>query len=124
MRWNHDLLGNPASRSTQSATALAKTIAAGTSGSPCARRRARFPREIRALDRFAGGSLQMRGGYVMRLPDGSSLDLRNLTMRGVAKPRASSTCMVPTEQLVLNRSRHVRMVDERQTLAVKASDCA
>src|SRR5690606_19381613 len=33
-----------------------------------------------SLQKFTGGSLQMRGGYVLRLRDGSSIDLRNLTL--------------------------------------------
>ena len=83
VRWNHDLLGNlglavDAARDQR----LAKTDRRGhewfglrESGG------LDFLVSYGALDRFAGGSLQMRGGYVLRLPDGSSLDLRNLTMR-------------------------------------------
>ncbi len=34
-----------------------------------------------ALKNFVGGSLQMRGGYVLRLRDGSTIDLRDLAFR-------------------------------------------
>src|ERR1700752_513510 len=34
-----------------------------------------------SMTQFNGGSLQMRGGYTMRLADGSSIDLRDLSLR-------------------------------------------
>ena len=34
-----------------------------------------------SMQQFTGGSLQMRGGYVLKLSDGSSIDLRDLSFR-------------------------------------------
>src|SRR5689334_3565204 len=34
-----------------------------------------------SMQQFTGGGLQMRGGYVLKLPDGSSIDLRDLALR-------------------------------------------
>src|SRR5689334_21023818 len=34
-----------------------------------------------SMQQFNGGGLQMRGGYVLKLPDGSSIDLRDLALR-------------------------------------------
>src|SRR4051812_10000836 len=34
-----------------------------------------------SMEQFTGGALQMRGGYVLKLADGSSIDLRDLSFR-------------------------------------------
>ena len=34
-----------------------------------------------SMEQFTGGSLQMQGGYVLKLADGSSIDLRDLSFR-------------------------------------------
>jgi hypothetical protein len=83
VRWNHDLLAN-----------LGVSIAdapAGKLATQDFRRHEWF--DVRqsaglqftvnnaSLRNFTGGSVQMRGGFVLKLRDGSSIDLRDLTLR-------------------------------------------
>jgi hypothetical protein len=83
LRWNHDLLGN-----------LGVTVGNTPTGKLAKqdfRRHEWF--ELRqsaglqftvsnaSLREFLGGSVQMRGGFVLELRDGSRIDLRDLTLR-------------------------------------------
>ncbi len=83
LRWNRDLLGN-----------LGVTVVdapAGKLATQDFRRHEWF--ELRqsgglqftvsnaSLRKFIGGSVQMRGGFVLKLRDGSTIDLRDLTLR-------------------------------------------
>ena len=125
VRWNHDLLGNLGIAVDKARDqALAKTdrrqhewFALRESGG------LDFLVRYGSLDRFAGGSLQMRGGYVLRLPDGSSLDLRNLTMRVRAnEPGILDVTGADGRAWFYIDRVMFELVDDRQTLAVKASD--
>src|SRR6185312_3261539 len=83
VRWNRDLLGN-----------LGLTVADAPSGKLAKqdfrlhewfdmRQNAglQFTVNNASLRNFTGGSLQMRGGFVLKLRDGSTVDLRDLTLR-------------------------------------------
>ncbi|HEX7768882.1 MAG TPA: hypothetical protein VF422_02520 [Dokdonella sp.] len=125
VRWNHDLLGNlglqvEGARDQQ----LAKTdrrqhewFALRESGG------LDFLVRYGALERFSGGSLQMRGGYVLQLADGSKLDLRNLTMRVRANdPGILDVTGADGRSWFYIDRVMFELVDNRKTLAVKASD--
>lgn len=83
VRWNRDLLGN-----------LGLTVADAPTGKLAKqdfrlhewfdlRQNAglQFTVNNASLRNFTGGSLQMRGGFVLKLRDGSAVDLRDLTLR-------------------------------------------
>jgi hypothetical protein len=76
-----------------------------------------------SLQKFNGGSLRMSGGYVLRLPDGSTIDLRDATLRA----RASNPNIL---DLVSNDGKvwfftdriMFELADNNRTLAVRAAD--
>jgi hypothetical protein len=83
VRWNVDLLGNlgiaiaanPDQQLDMTDRRLHEWFPLRESGG------LEFAVRYGSLERFSGGSLQMRGGYAVSLPDGSTVDLRNLTLR-------------------------------------------
>ena len=83
---------------------------AATNGSTCARAAdSRSRSRNGSMQQFTGGSLQMRGGYVLHLADGSSIDLRDLSLR-VRERRSENPRRGQQRRqgLVLQRSRDVR----------------
>ena len=76
-----------------------------------------------ALQKFNGGSLQMRGGYVLKLHDGSSIDLRNLTMR-VRASDPNVLDVVSSDGKVWFYSDRImfELADNNRTLAIRAAD--
>ena len=83
IRWNRDLLSNvgvtvgnaPAGKLTTQDFRLHEWFSLRESAG------LQFTVANASLRRFAGGSVQMRGGFVLQLRDGSSIDLRDLTLR-------------------------------------------
>jgi hypothetical protein len=80
--WNRDLMQNIGLSMAGSEGKLSKSDFAGhdffavrESGS------LQFTVRNSTLQKFTGGSLQVRGGYTLNLRDGSKIDLRNLTLR-------------------------------------------
>ena len=76
-----------------------------------------------ALQRFSDGSLQMRGGYQLRLRDGSRIDLRELTLRvrsgdpGIIDlVGADGRAWFYTDRIMFE------LVDGRRRLAIQAAD--
>src|ERR1700749_4773913 len=83
VRWNRDLLGNlgvavadaPASKLARQDFRLHEWFDLCQNGG------LQFTVNNASLRNFTGGSLQMRGGFVLKLRDGSTVDLRDLTLR-------------------------------------------
>jgi hypothetical protein len=83
VRWNRDLLGNlglavadaPAGKLAKQDFRLHEWFDLRQSAG------LQFTVNNASLRNFTGGSLQMRGGFVLKLRDGSSIDLRDLTLR-------------------------------------------
>src|SRR5690606_29416533 len=76
-----------------------------------------------ALQRFSDGSLQMRGGYHMRLRDGSRIDLRNLTLR-VRAGEPGILDLVGADGKAWFYSDRVmfELIDDKRRLAIRAAD--
>jgi len=125
VRWNRGLLGNIGVRVEAAPSAqLAKTDV---------RRHEWF--EVRqaggltftvrngSMQQFVGGSLQMRGGYVLRLADGSSIDMRDLSLR-VRDSDPKILDVVSGDGKVWFYSDRVmfELADHDRTLAIRAAD--
>jgi len=83
VRWNRDLLKNIGVTVEQAPTAqLSKTDMRRHEWFDV-RQAGGLEFSVRngSMQQFNGGSLQMRGGYVLRLADGSSIDMRDMTLR-------------------------------------------
>ncbi|MBO9662914.1 hypothetical protein [Dokdonella sp.] len=75
------------------------------------------------LQRFEGGSLQMRGGYVLRLADGSRIDLRDLSMRVRASDPNILDVVSGDGKVWFYTDRVMfELADGNRTLAVRAAD--
>lgn len=76
-----------------------------------------------ALKQFSGGSLQMRGGYVLRLTDGTVVDLRELTLR-VRQDGSNILDVVGGDGKAWFYIDRVmfELVDDKRTLAIQAAD--
>jgi hypothetical protein len=75
------------------------------------------------LQQFDGGSLQMRGGYVLRLKDGSQVDLRDFTLR-VRPDDPKILDVVSSDGKVWFFTDRImfELVDDNRTLAIRAAD--
>jgi len=76
-----------------------------------------------ALRQFTGGSVQMRGGFVLKLRDGSSIDLRNLTLR--ARTDGSNVLDIVSGDgnvWLYSNSLMFRLADNDRGLEVKSAD--
>jgi hypothetical protein len=75
------------------------------------------------LNKFTGGSLQMRGGYVLALRDGTRIDMRDLSLR-VRPGDANILDIVSGDGKVWFYSDRImfRLGDDKNTLEVKAAD--
>ncbi len=125
VRWNHDLLGN-----------LGVNVAdapAGKLGKQDFRLHEWFDLRQNAglqftvsnasLRQFTGGSVQMRGGFVLKLRDGSSIDLRDLTLR--ARNDGSNVIDLVSgdgKAWFFSDSLMFRLSDDKQGLEVKSAN--
>ena len=76
-----------------------------------------------SMKHFTGGSLQMRGGYQLRLPDGSTIDLRNLTLRVRAGDPGILDAFGADGKAWFYIDRVMfELADAKRTLAIRASD--
>jgi hypothetical protein len=125
MRWNRDLLTNlgvdvgttPEGKIAKQDFRLHEWFAVRESGG------LQFTVANAALREFTGGSLQMRGGYVLKLRDGSSIDMRNLTVR--VRPGSNNVLDIVSGdgQVWFYSDRLMfRLSDDDRTLLVKAAD--
>src|SRR3954464_6148986 len=76
-----------------------------------------------ALRSFTGGSVQMRGGFVFALRDGSSVDLRDLTLR--SRTDGSNILDIvggDGKVWLYSDSLMFRLADNDRTLAVKSAN--
>ena len=76
-----------------------------------------------SMEHFTGGSLQMRGGYQLRLPDGSTIDLRNLSLRVRAgNPDILDAFGADGKAWFYIDRVMFELADAKRTLAIRASD--
>jgi hypothetical protein len=76
-----------------------------------------------SLQSFTGGSLQMRGGYTLRLADGTHIDLRDLTLRVRADdPRVLDVVSSDGKVWFFSDRIMFELADASKTLAVRAAD--
>ena len=126
VRWNKDLIQNlgitldaPSEPSTTTQQDLRRHqwFALRQSGG------LQFSVHNAALQQFNGGSLQMRGGYVLHLRDGSSIDLRNATLR-VRANDPQILDLVSSDGKVWFFSDRImfELADNNRTLAIRAAD--
>jgi hypothetical protein len=76
-----------------------------------------------SMEQFTAGTLQMRGGYVLKLDDGSSIDLRDLSLR-VRSDNPKVLDAVSGDGKVWFYSDRVmfELANNKQTLAIRAAD--
>ena len=76
-----------------------------------------------SMQQFTGGSLTMRGGYVLRLADGSSIDLRDLSLR-IRSNDSKVLDIVSGDGKTWFYSDRVmfELADNNRTLAIRAAD--
>jgi len=128
--WNSGLLGGLGITLSQPE----QTIAAPTSGTHADFRPNTWfaMREAAGLDfsvrnggmqRFEGGSLSMRGGYVAHLRDGSTIDLRNFTLRVRANnPKILDIVGGDGKAWFYSDRMMFELIDGRRTLAIRTAD--
>jgi len=76
-----------------------------------------------SMQQFTGGSLQMRGGYVLKLADGSSIDLRDLSFRIRADdPRVLDAVSGDGKAWFYTDRVMFELADNSRTLAIRAAD--
>jgi hypothetical protein len=76
-----------------------------------------------ALQEFSGGSVIVRGGYVLRLADGSTIDLRNLTLKVRAdNPKILDLVSGDGKAWLYSDRIMFELADGNRTLAVRAAD--
>jgi hypothetical protein len=76
-----------------------------------------------SLQTFTGGSLQMQGGYVLRLADGSRIDLRDLTLRVRSdNPRVLDVVSSDGKVWFFSDRIMFELANANKTLAVRAAD--
>ncbi len=76
-----------------------------------------------SMEQFTGGSLQMRGGYVLKLADGSSIDLRDLSFRIRADdPKVLDVVSGDGKAWFYTDRVMFELANGKQTLAIRAAD--
>ncbi len=76
-----------------------------------------------SMEQFTGGSLQMRGGYVLKLADGSSIDLRDLSFRVRRDdPRVLDVVSGDGKAWFYTDRVMFELANGKQTLAIRAAD--
>jgi len=125
VRWNRGLLKNIGVAVEQSTTAqLSKTdmrrhewFDVRQSGGLA------FTVKNGSMQQFTGGSLQMRGGYTLRLADGSSIDLRDLSLRVRAdNPKILDAVSGDGKVWFYSDRVMFELADNNRTLAIRAAD--
>jgi hypothetical protein len=123
VRWNRDLLNNigvvakPIEQTTQHDLRRHEWFALRQSGG------LQFNVRNGSLEGFTGGSLQMRGGYVLTLRDGTSIDLRNLTLRvRAADPKILDVVSGDGKVWLYSDRLMFELANNNHTLAVRAAD--
>jgi hypothetical protein len=75
------------------------------------------------LQQFDGGSLQMRGGYVLRLRDGGRIDLRDFSLRVRANdPKILDLVSADGKAWFYSDRIMFELADNNRTLAIRAAD--
>ncbi len=124
LRWNHDLMANlglsleaPSGKTATRDYQKHEWFTLRESGG------LEFSVKNVTLQEFTGGSLQMRGGYVLRLADGSSIDLRNFTIRvNPHNPLILDIVSGDGKVWFYNDRVMFELVDDNRTLAIRAAD--
>ena len=76
-----------------------------------------------SMQQFTGGSLQMRGGYLLRLADGSSIDLRELSLRvRDSDPKILDAVGSDGKAWFYSDRVMFELADNKATLAIRAAD--
>ena len=76
-----------------------------------------------SMQQFTGGSLQMRGGYTLRLADGSRIDLRDLSLRiRPDDPRVLDAVGGDGKAWFYTDRVMFELADDNRTLAIRAAD--
>ena len=76
-----------------------------------------------SMEQFTGGTLQMRGGYVLKLADGSSIDLRDLSFRVRSDdPRVLDVVSGDGKAWFYTDRVMFELANGKQTLAIRAAD--
>ena len=124
VRWNRGLLANIG---VHVETAPAGQIAKNTRGHEWfdVRQTGGLAFTVRngSMQQFSGGSLQMRGGYVMRLADGSSIDLRDLSLRvRDSDPKILDAVGSDGKAWFYSDRVMFELADNKATLAIRAAD--
>ena len=125
VRWNRDLLSNLGVTVGNAPTAKLATQDFRLHEWFAVRESAglQFTVSNAALRKFTGGSVQMRGGFVLQLRDGSTLDLRDATLR--ARADGSNVLDIvggDGKAWFYSDSLMFRLADNAQSLAVKSAN--
>jgi hypothetical protein len=123
-RWNRGLLGNigmhlEAAPSAQTSKDLRghEWFAVRESGGLV------FTVKNGSMEQFTGGALQMRGGYTLRLPDASAIDLRDLSLRvRNGDPKILDAVSGDGKAWFYTDRVMFELADEKHTLAIRAAD--
>lgn len=124
-RWNRGLLGNIGVAIEPSAAGLTTQSDRGRHEWFALRESAGLEFLVKngSLQKFSDGSLQMRGGYVLRLSDGSTIDLRELTLRVRSDdPRILDAVSGDGQAWFFSDRIMFELADNRRVLAVRAAD--
>ncbi|MGA9340889.1 MAG: hypothetical protein WBV61_00970, partial [Rhodanobacteraceae bacterium] len=128
-RWNHDLLAGLGIRARTEQTVAAPD--SRTSGSFSdhtwfgLRQSGGLDFTVRndSLVGFSGGALTARGGYVLTLRDGSTIDLRNVTLRVRQNdPKVLDVVSADGHAWFFSDRVMFELADNNQALAVRAAD--
>jgi hypothetical protein len=125
VRWNRDLLTNLGVNVDSGTTAKLATQDFRQHEWFAVRESAglQFTVSNSALREFTGGSVQMRGGFVLKLRDGSTIDMRDLTLRVRANDSRVLDIVSGDGQAWFYSDRLMfRLSDDERTLMVKAAD--
>ncbi|MGA9826717.1 MAG: hypothetical protein WBQ57_00030, partial [Rhodanobacteraceae bacterium] len=128
-RWNNDLLSGLDVRIRSSGTVPAPRTHSGGGFSPHTWFAVRetggldFAVSNSSLQRFTGGSLQVRGGYLLTLRDGSTIDLRNVTLRvRPDNPKVLDIVSGDGHAWFFSDRIMFELADNGQALAIRAAD--
>src|SRR6476646_10176380 len=123
-RWNRGILGNIGIRIEASPTAQTTKNLRGHEWFDVREAGGlTFTVKNGSMEQFTAGTLQMRGGYVLKLSDGSSIDLRDLSLR-VRSDNPKVLDAVSGDGKVWFYSDRVmfELANNKQTLAIRAAD--
>ena len=123
-RWNRGVLGNIGIRIEASPTGqIAKNLRGHEWFEVREAGGLAFTVKNGSMEQFTGGSLQMRGGYVLKLSDGSSIDLRDLSFRVRRDdPRVLDVVAGDGKAWFYTDRVMFELADGKKTLAIRAAD--